>query len=107
MKSGASILFVIISFFTIQPIVKVEQKKIPMQCCTKASCSKKMPEQNKKTGCGGMACNPLIGCPYYNLFFVNKFSVSVLLPIAKEKIFVSNDNRIIKANAEFWHPPEA
>ena len=107
MKIGASILLFIIIFFTIQPIFKIEQKKTSIHCCSKGRCNKKMPVRNKKENCEGMACNPLVGCPYYNLFLESRFSLPLLLPAVKEKIFVCNDNRIIQSNSECWHPPNA
>jgi len=107
MKIGAFILLVIISFLTIQPLIKTEPKKVAGCCSLKDHCRKKMPAQNKKSDCEGMGCNPFVGCPYYNLFLVNESSLSLLLPPVKEKIDVNNDNRTIQSISECWHPPNA
>lgn len=106
MKIGAAILLVIIGFFTIQPAFPVQQEKTKMGCCLKERCKKKMPVQKKKS-CEGMACNPFLGCPYFNLFLaVNTYSP--VLPVAdKQKLFVRNDNRTIQSSSELWHPPNA
>ena len=107
MKIAATILLFVISFLTIQPLFQSAPKKIAMSCCSQKACKKKMPAQNKKGGCEGMACNPFVGCPYYSLFLFSGPQVSFLSSAVKEKISVSNDNRIIQDISEFWHPPNA
>ena len=107
MRIGAFILLIIVGFLTIQPLMKTAPKKIAMRCCSEKACKKKMPEQNKKGGCEGMACNPFVGCPYYCLFLVTASSLSPLQPPVNEKIGVTNDNRTIQSISECWHPPNA
>jgi hypothetical protein len=106
MKFSAAILLLILGFYSVQPILKVEAKESSKGCCSKKKCTKKMPEQSKRSSCEGMACNLLVGCPFNALYYVsNKPVLTFILPIKKERVFISNDNRTIKCITECWHPP--
>ncbi|MEO6488601.1 MAG: hypothetical protein ABIO04_01565 [Ferruginibacter sp.] len=105
MKAGAYIILLMMSFFTIQPVLPVAEQSHVNECCSKRHCKKPAPVKNKKDKCEGMSCNPFVGCPYYNLFLVNRPAASIFFILSKEKIMVRNDNRTVQNDFVFWHPP--
>jgi len=105
MKVGAFIFLSIVCFLIIEPLFAIVDTAKPKcgatKCCKKTGSKKSSKEENKD-------CNPFMGCSSCNLFIIAK-PVSYLhsVIIAKRKIIIRNDNRIVQHLSECWHPPNA
>lgn len=75
------------------------------QCPVKKSCDKPAPEEEK--GCEEKKCNPLLGCTAGN-FYVHQYATINLFNFSfpKQKLLVTDDNRLQKQLNECFHPPE-
>lgn len=112
MKFAACILILVISFSTVLPALPPSTAKVETGCCKKKTgCNKQdsKKESRDKNDCQGSRCNPFMGCSNYNLFLsVKAFQPGhILLSERKQKIEVTNDNRLSSSLSDCWHPPNS
>jgi hypothetical protein len=114
----AFILFLLVAFFTMQPLISSRQTAPAMSCCSEMmKChadkdpSGKPPSGKHSSGdnskCQGESCNPFMACAFGNFYLLerNGFDFSGIAP-EKEKKMAIDDNRLSKGLSENWHPPE-
>ena len=81
------------------------QKEEP-KCCKKSACDQNN-ENEDGSDCERNRCNPLMSCPSGNFYLFNQQNLSIApLKLTKQKKALINDNRVVKQNADCWHPPE-
>ena len=137
MKAKATILLLIWAFVLVQPAFayfggksaygKCSKAVTPKPACTKSktvssTCSKKKEiktdcstkkcnkpsKSQEKDNCGSEGCNPTLGCSSGNFYVHNHYQITLPSWFAqRQKVFVTNDNRIVKNMSECWHPPKA
>lgn len=102
LKVTVHILSFVMAFLMLQPLISVNNKSID-KCCSTQGCKKK---EDQKENTSNKDCNPLMNCLFCTLFIVSKSYQGEIKPLnTKEKIFIRNDNRIVKNLSECWHPP--
>jgi hypothetical protein len=122
MKTGFFLLAITWGFLLVQPFflsfnfhalspscMKIEKKKSGCSKSRGSGCQKQQPQKEKeeKNECEKDRCNPIMSCPAGNFFLDNFTSYSIPgFPVLKQKKLIANDNRLSKALAECWHPPE-
>ncbi len=83
------------------------ENKVATPICSKKKCNKPSKSQDKNN-CMTDGCNPTLGCSSGNFYIHYHSQISLPLLFAqKQKLIVTDDNRIMKCMSECWHPPEA
>jgi hypothetical protein len=115
MKPAATILCILMLFFTAQPLLihcqqKMETATEMSSCCGGKSCSKKEdPSKKEKKDCAAeSACNPFAACSQCQYVHVaNAFLVEQPAVTAGVKKSLGNENIEAGFIGNFWQPPEA
>ncbi len=82
-------------------------KKTASSPCSKKKCSKNS-ESGNKGSCGNEGCNPSLGCSSGNFYVQSYYQITLTVFTSQiQKLFVKNDDRLVKSLSECWHPPEA
>jgi hypothetical protein len=108
----SGILILVLGLLHVQPLFFHQATK--EQVCTKSKCSKQNPSQksrgtsNEQKNCPYEGCNPFVPCSAGNCCYLVEtfFSHSAISVIKKQKFPVINDNTLLSAVFECWHPPE-
>jgi hypothetical protein len=113
MKASAyifSAFFVLLfGYLQIQPVLPKQEVKKEQSCAKKNKCHKQKESPcQKKQDCNNDGCNPFEpcatgGCCYLVENFFSNLSISF---VQKQRITLSNDNRLLNKLSECWHPPE-
>jgi hypothetical protein len=94
----------------IQPLyINYEVKtKAESGCAKKSRCQKQKPGEEKRN-CEPKGCNPFVPCSMGACCYLVENYVEHIpaLLIQRSKIPVFNDNTLLAALSECWHPPEA
>lgn len=108
MKIVASIFLLIVTFFTVQPLLGSHAKNATKTCCLKAKkCGNNSDPGNENRKCGTDGCNPFLACASGNLYLLEKggFTFQAIVCLKDNKV-TFNDNRLSTGLSESWHPPE-
>jgi hypothetical protein len=112
MKPGASILTILMLFFTAQPVLVrcqpvVSDPKPAMSCCAK-TCHKKQEKKADTRDCDRTnACNPFAGCSQCHYIAVSKFFYNGNLSIAYQRnSYAPGENILAGFQPDCWQPPE-
>src|SRR5689334_18224633 len=77
-------------------------------CSKQGSCSKKKKCSDEPKNCRNQGCNPFLPCTVGTCCYLveNFFAPSEIPMCEKQNLALINDNKILKAFTECWHPPE-
>ena len=87
-----------------------EESQIMESSCAmmKQTCEKDSDCSNEKNSCRNEGCNPFVPCAIgICCYLVENFYTPSDLPLSKkQRIALIDDNTLLNATSEFWHPPE-
>jgi hypothetical protein len=112
MKKAASILTILLLFFTAQPVLLRCQPAIPdakpaRNCCAK-TCNKKQEKKADTRDCNQTdACNPFAGCSQCHYIAVSKFFYNSNLSITYQRnSYAPGEDILAGFQPDCWQPPE-
>src|SRR5437870_2790589 len=112
MKQAASILTILMLFFTAQPMLVQCQPGMPdvkpaKGCCAK-TCNKKQQKKADTRDCNRTdACNPFAGCSQCQYIIASKFFYNTNLSIAaRQNSYAPSEHILAGFQPDCWQPPE-
>jgi hypothetical protein len=112
MKAAASILTILMLFFTAQPVLvqcqPVMRDPKPVSNCCGKTCNKKQEKKPDTRDCNRTdACNPFAGCSQCHYIAASKFFYNSGLSIAGQRnSYAPGENILAGFQPDCWQPPE-
>ena len=96
----------------IQPLFITYGNELPgiteSSCPMQRACEQERDCSDEENNCRNEGCNPFVPCSIGICCYIveNFYTPSDLLLSRKQKIALIDDNTLLNATSEFWHPPE-